>query len=188
MIQTHFSIGDVVYLARYGYKEKTVTCPHCKGSKALTVIFGDGEKATVDCGLCNLGYEPPRGYLTEGEYGASVESIVIDGVEQSRHGQELEVRYKYNQTGGCCNICESGDVFTTKENALKRGEQLSEKAANEEKERMEHNKEQAQRSWAWNASYHRKQIKEAKRQLEYHTAKLNVAIVKAKEITPCATK
>jgi len=42
-------------------------------------------------------------------------------------------------------------------------------------------KEKDTRTWAWNASYHRRQIKDAKRQLEYHTAKLNVASLKAKE-------
>jgi hypothetical protein len=37
------------------------------------------------------------------------------------------------------------------------------------------------RSWAWNASYHRRNIKDLERQLEYHRSKLAVCAANAKE-------
>ena len=42
-------------------------------------------------------------------------------------------------------------------------------------------KEKDTRTWAWNASYHRNCIKKAEKDIAYHTDKLNVASLKAKE-------
>jgi hypothetical protein len=42
------------------------------------------------------------------------------------------------------------------------------------------NKEKDTRTWAWNASYHRREIADAKKRIEYHAAKLAVASLKSK--------
>ena len=57
-------------------------------------------------------------------------------------------------------------------------EELCKKHRQEELNCLNNLKEQQHRSWAWNATYHRKCLKEALRQVEYHTAKLNVAETK----------
>lgn len=44
-------------------------------------------------------------------------------------------------------------------------------------------KERDTRTWAWNASWHRGRIKDLERELAYHTSKLAVAAIKAKEKT-----
>ena len=36
-------------------------------------------------------------------------------------------------------------------------------------------KEKDTKTWAWNVHYHRKEIREAQKRIEYHTSKLNVA-------------
>lgn len=37
------------------------------------------------------------------------------------------------------------------------------------------------RSWAWRASYHRNEIKRCQKEIERHTARLNVASLKARD-------
>ena len=41
-------------------------------------------------------------------------------------------------------------------------------------------KEKPARSWAWHVTYHRREIKRAERDLEYHTRALGIAKEKAK--------
>lgn len=42
-------------------------------------------------------------------------------------------------------------------------------------------KEKGGRSWAWNATHHRREIKTAQERIAYHTSKLAVAALNAKE-------
>jgi hypothetical protein len=71
-------------------------------------------------------------------------------------------------------------VYVTEAEARVRADQMALEADEEERAKIS-KKEKDQRSWAWNASYHRKQIKEHERQLGYHRAKLAHAAIKAKE-------
>jgi hypothetical protein len=48
-------------------------------------------------------------------------------------------------------------------------------------ERFVKDKKERHRSWAWHVSYHRKQIREAQRQIEYATEQLAYAQSKAKK-------
>jgi hypothetical protein len=53
------------------------------------------------------------------------------------------------------------------------------KADQEEREKIGA-KEKPTRTWAWNASYHRKEIKRCKESIEYHERKLAAANLKAR--------
>jgi hypothetical protein len=108
----------------------------------------------------------------------------IVGLEVSSEGIEYSAKYTgiaddrtvYTTT---CHVKEV-DVFTDEASAKLRADQMAEEHDREERDRI-FKKEKDSRSWAWNASYHRKEIKEARRRLEYHTSKLAVASLKSKE-------
>jgi hypothetical protein len=70
-------------------------------------------------------------------------------------------------------------LATTEAGALKIAEK---KAADFDREELEKasQKERDTRTWSWNVHYHRRSIREAKKQLEYHTAKLEAARPQAK--------
>lgn len=170
-----YQIGDEVYVPRFRNVEKSIPCPDCCGTKALTVIMGDGEQLSINCAWCAKGYDPPRGYLIVYDWAAYTERSYIEGVERS------DGTYEYR---GCGWSEKEDQIALTKEAAQVIACKRAEAHNEAEQHRYLACKEQTSRSWAWNASYHRNKIKQAQKDIEYHTAKLNVAKVKAKEGEP----
>lgn len=166
-----FNIGDKVFRATMRSVEKFNTCPDCWGKKYLRVILGDDSEVTIDCAGCDLGYEPPRGYVTHRAYEPQVEGGKITGIEINENG------VSYNLSG---YIVEEKNVSEVYEDALKQAAVLAAEYEESEKQRMLR-KEKDARTWAWHATYHRGAIKRAQKDLEYHTAKLNVASKYKKE-------
>ncbi len=165
-------IGDVVWYAQIKTIEKYITCPHCFGDKCLTVILGDESKVSIDCECCREGMYY-RGQIQTWERIIDVCQYTIDRVEIKKD----EVVYGLS----CSYSVPATDVFLTREEAEVRATVLVEQKKNEEVQRL-HNKEQYSRTWAWNATYHRNRIKLAEKDIVYHTAKLNVAKARAKEL------
>ena len=169
-----FNIGDFVYVATHsGHTTVYTQCPDCAGKLYHTITLGCGDTHTIECQNCKHGYEGPTGrvsyYAAEGraEYGEVI------GIEITPSGYEYQVRLINYTT-------RSKDVFATKEEAQAKADEMSAVFCEEQKARV-FKKEKDTRSWAWNASYHRQCLKRAQRELEYHTAMLDVAKVKAKE-------
>jgi hypothetical protein len=173
-----YKIGDIVWCASRERVREEIVCPECLGKKYLTVIMGDGSQVTIACVGCSRGYEQPLGYVTYWKEVVSVRQKRIDGVEAT----EDKVEYKINLSGCCCNIIRENEVFDTeeeaKEQALKLMEEHNQKELARVNEKHKHN-----RTWSWNAHYHRDCIRRAERDLIYHKAKLDVAKIKAKENT-----
>jgi hypothetical protein len=172
-----FKIGDTVWFARAGQHETQITCPDCAGTRRIRLILANDEQVSIDCGGCSRGYEGPCGTITEYKFKAEVESFVVGGMEVKTEG----VRYYTDTSSGAYYVHEDKDCFVNKEDAVERCKQLIKEAVDRERDRLL-KKERDTRSWAWNASYHRRCIKDAQKQLDYHTAKLNVAQAKAKEV------
>ncbi len=169
MTTPKFNIGDKVWVAVAGNHNQIWTiCPDCLGKMFLTVIVGNGSQITIDCECCKRGYEGCKGKIQEYQFQSSARQITVENIEFS-NGQ---FRYNYN---------DEVDVFATEPEATKRAESLRSKHELEESERLKWHKENAHKTWAWNATYHRRSLKEALRNVEYHTAKLNVAKLKSKE-------
>lgn len=174
-----FQIGDKVWYASVEHQEKWVPCTDCLGHKYLRVTFGDGTEVSIDCALCALGFEPPRGVIKLYSYDALVREIIIGGMEIQK-GKSIE--YKFDCYSGGCYRADEDRVFATKEEADAAAKILATKMTQDEIDRI-NRKEKETRTWAWNASYHRRCIKDAKRDVEYHTAKLEVANKYAKQHT-----
>lgn len=171
-----FNIGDTVWFARAGQFETQITCPDCNGSRRIRLILANDEQVSIDCGGCARGDKGSFGTITEYKFKAHVESFVIGGIETSPQ----ETRYSTDRSSGAYYTHDGKDVFATQEEASERCKQLIKEATDRERDRLL-KKEKDTRTWAWNASYHRRNIKEAEKQLNYHRAKLAIADARKKE-------
>ncbi len=167
-----FEQGKRYFRAYASGTTRQITCPDCGGTGRLRVTFHDDTQVSIHCKNCALGYDPPTGLITTYDYTPAVTSILID-----------EFRYdggKWSYIGINHEYVYEEDIFHTEEEALARANVMHQEMQQEEERRL-NSKEKDTKSWAWNASYHRKEIKDLTRRIEYHKAKLSVAEIKAKK-------
>lgn len=165
-----FKIGDEVWWAHTRNVDLRVTCPECLGKRFITVILGDETKHTIPCICCERGWEGSLGELVGWRHEVNVTQTVVVGVRMTADEVEYQVSESYL----------TNDLYATKEEAEERARELVKERDAEELRRM-HCKEKDTRSWAWNVNYHRREIRECEKRIEYHKAKLDVAKLKAKE-------
>jgi len=170
-----FNIGDTVWMARFDTTESSVECPDCGGTGRLRVTFHDETQVSIHCANCSRGWEPPTGRIIVHKRAARAALARVTGIEMNAEGVEYRVT---DLVGGYTFL--SKDVFASREEAEAKGVELAEAAKQEEMARV-YRKERDTRTWAWNASYHRKEIKRCEREIERHKAQLAVASIKAKE-------
>ena len=168
-----FNIGDTVWLATFQTEEKNLTCPDCAGNGCLTIIMGDGDQHSIQCDTCKRGFEAPTGKVSYYEKTARSRVCLVTGVRQESGGFRYDLAPSY--------WADDTTVFASEDEAVQAAALMA-TIDNAEEIAKKTRKHEQNRSWAWNAHYHRRQLKEAQRQLEYHTAMLNVAKVKAKEL------
>lgn len=166
-------IGDKIYWATFGNKHELVTCPDCSGNKRLTVIMGDGEEISIECPQCQSGCHAPTGLVSAYQYKGEVKTGIISGKSEDQDGIEYKV-----QSGNHSYWCvKEEDACTNNKDAQKRADKKAFDYGEKEKANFLR-KEKHDRTWGWNATYHRKCIKQAKHDLEYHSKKLNIAVEK----------
>ena len=165
-------IGDRVWVWDFSnHAPDYVECPDCGGTGRLRVIFHDDTQASIECRNCSSGYNPPSGKIIIYRGMVSAKQGCITGISIESDGLKYTGEDFYGRS--------EAEVFDTKEEALAAGNVRQEEYQQEQKDKIA-KKEKDTRTWAWNASYHRNQIKKAEKDIEYHTAKLNVASLKAK--------
>lgn len=183
-MQTKFNIGDKVWHVKCGTHRVYVTCPDCNGTGQLTVIMGDGSQVSITCSCseyAGIHEGVIRGKVSHYEWDADVESGVISGIDiDTTRVREPVVEYRISISSCSAYIVNDTTAFSTKEEAFEYAKKLAEEHNNQEREEV-YKKEKPNHTWAWNATYHRRQIASLKKQLEHHESKLNVAKVKAKE-------
>lgn len=172
-----FEIGEVVWWAHPDTTEKTVECPDCGGTGRLRVTFHDETQVSIPCQNCTRGFEEPTGRIAYYDRSPSVQQVTITGVDIT------DGKTEWRTTGsvpGISSRIEEKNLSRDVDEAAKRCEEIAEQSNIAELARIM-NKEKDTRSWAWNATYHRKEIKECERRIVYHTAKLNAANLKARK-------
>jgi hypothetical protein len=170
-----YNIGDEVWVADFEAWEDRITCPDCLGKRQLRVIMGDDTVVAVDCNACGRGYMGPLGYITAYKRTPGTKLTNIMGI---RMDQGVVTYDCYGAHGK-----KESEVYLTMEEAAQAAAEWAARLDREERDKIAR-KEKDTRSWAWNASYHRKEIKEAQRRIDYHSAKLAVAAPKAKAKEP----
>lgn len=167
-----YEIGQQVWYAGWQSTPARIVCPDCAGEGRIRVLLPDESMVSVDCVACQRGFERPSGYLECYDRHAVATLTTILGVEMDGGKTEWKTGEGYRTS--------EADLFDNEVDAYAAAKVKAEEADREERERIG-KKHKDTRSWAWNAHYHRKCIKEAQRQIEYHTSKLAVASLKAKE-------
>jgi hypothetical protein len=162
-----FSYGEMVWCAEVAPTETRLTCPDCFGKKYLRVILGDDSEVTIDCPGCERGYLGPQGVIMSHDYAATVTARVVMGMEV----WDGRFRYSFYQRSGVEESC----CFATQEEASTRAVELQKEHEEQEQKRLD-NKEKPNRTWAWNATYHRGCLRRANKDIEYHTKKLAMAL------------
>lgn len=170
-----FAISSIVWRAAWESTPATVVCPDCGGEGRIRCLLHDDSMVSVECRGCSHGYEPPSGRLNVWDRKPLAKKGVVVGMEIS--SDKLEYRVTDGETVW---IVPDEHIFSTEDEASACAVTMAETADREERERIA-TKEKDTRSWAWNVHYHRREIREAWRRIEYHTAKLAVARVKEKE-------
>lgn len=171
-MDTKFQIGDDLWYPTWDAFDNYVTCPDCGGTGRLRVTFHDETQVSIDCRNCSSGYDEPSGRVRVYDRKAAVKYCVVSGLEI----EGTTVRYRTSDS----RVLDEADLFRDHDEAMAAAVLKAGEASHQERERIA-TKEKDTRTWAWNASYHRGKIKQAHKDIEYHTAKLAVAAIKAKE-------
>lgn len=165
-------IGDYVYVARFEpHRQVSVQCPDCAGTGRIRVIMADETIVSVHCQGCSHGYENPTGYQTIYDNVAFAEYVYIKEIKQTSKGHEYLTNNHHTHT--------DKSIFDNEADALEYAKAKQVKYIEEQTAKIM-TKEKDTKTWAWNASYHRRMIKDAEKKVEYHTAKLNAANLKVK--------
>lgn len=175
-----FSVGDVVWFTQSGYQQSDVECPDCLGQCVLTVVLGDGSQVSIACACCERGYLGSTGKVVVHQWDCKVESGTVTGMDID--GDNVQYKVGRFHAEGSYTV-QPDVVFATKDEAETEAAKVLAAHQEEETRRFNHVKDNAgrHRTWAWNASYHRREAKEARRRLEYHEGRLAVAKAKSKE-------
>ena len=180
MVKPKFVLGDTVFMARFERTEKTIVCPDCLGSARVKVTLGTGEEIMIECGGCDPGgYQPSTGRIRQYDSAVKIEQRIITGINL----QEDDIEYRMDGTGGRCFIgSQKGDyrVYATEDEARIGGEEQRVKHEAEENKRLLA-KTKNHKTWAWNASYHRKEIKRLEQSLAWHHSKVDICKSHIKE-------
>lgn len=175
-----YSIGDLVWYARWDQEKVYETCPECGGTKHLRVILWDGTEHTIDCEGCKEGYYGPSGRVHRYERTPRAEQLEIIGVEVQEYREVPRVEYRLRAIGGGNWCPEEARLFLTKEEALACATTAAAEETEAEKQKVLR-KVKEHRSWSWHVHYHRRAVRDAQKNIEYHSKCLDVAKAKAKE-------
>lgn len=168
------NIGDIVWIARLRHCEFQETCPDCLGTKMVTLLLANGERESLECKTCYPGgYEPPRGHIIRTQYQPKAEKRTINSMEI----QENKTTYRFFDWS-----CDK--VFDNESDALAEAEILRLESEASDHQRFLWKKEDSRRTWSWNCSYHRRQIKDAKQQIAWNEARLCRAMQNGKRNPP----
>ena len=184
MDKPKYELGDVVYVGEWKAYERSETCPDCGGTCSIKVTLFDGTEYIIPCEGCKQGWEGPYGYVTRHAYRATTFEAIVQGIELgcwSDNKGQWTYQVGTESDYACRSHIKENEIFTTEPEALNfafaKGRQLEIDSAARVflKEKPEH-------TWAWNVTYHRREIKRAERDLEYHSKCLGIARDKAKEV------
>ena len=165
----------MVWCGEWKAYEKWEKCPDCGETRTLKVTLFDDTEYIIPCESCKYGYEEPYGSVRHYAYHAVARELIVQGMELGCFSDEKDIwQYKLGLEGSCYRQVPEHELFLDEQTALNfaqaRGRELEIKEA--ARVLM---KDKPAKSWAWHVAYHRRAIKEAERNLIYHTEKLNAA-------------
>ena len=175
MNEKKYSVGDTIWHSRYGMNQVVKICPICFGKKEVTLILGNGDEVILECANCSQGYNNPTGTVTEYEFitEANQRTITAINLVITAGGEEREYKSGYETLN-------NDDIFDTEEEALTRSKHKVEEANKAQETKIEYLKKDKRRSFAWNASYWLRQIREAEKNIERWEKKAKLCEAKSR--------
>jgi hypothetical protein len=181
MNKPKYNIGDIVWCGEWKSYEKWEKCPDCGGTKTLRVTLFDDTEYVIPCETCKHGYEGPYGVVKHYAYSTIARELVVQGMELGCFSDEKDIwQYKLGLEGSCYRQVPENELFMDEQSALNfalakgRQMEIAEAARVFLKDKPSH-------TWAWHVTYHRREIKEAQRRLDYSLRALGIAKEKSKE-------
>ena len=162
-----YTVGDKVWIVENGHKTFTVKCPDCLGGCVIPITLQGGEKISLACAMCGGHGGDAKGYIEKSQWAVGTRNGTITGVEVDPF-EPGRIRYSVNRRSDC-------EVFPTEEAAISAASHVKEESIREAQKRFLWQKESANQTWSWNLYYHRNGVRDAKREIAYHEAKITVA-------------
>lgn len=160
-------IGDKVWVAIHEKRKVTKECPICFGKKMVTLILGNNDSVILPCAYCGrVGYDPPKGIITEYEFVTKAETRIIDKIEKTVDEKGEHVEYRSGHY-----VLYPDKIYATKEEAEIKSKELCEEAKKEQETRAEYLKKDIKKSFSWNAGYHLRESKKHFSDAKYHMEK-----------------
>lgn len=167
-----YEIGQSVWLATFETREAWEVCPDCAGTGRIRFLYPDDTVAAIPCEGCSRGYDAPNGRVRYYAARPKAEFCTITGVEINGSKTEWRTSSSYR--------VEEDRLFDTEETAQAKANEIAADYEAEQKGRAL-GKEKPTKSWSWHVHYHRRAIRDAQKQIAYHSAKLTAAKIKAKD-------
>jgi len=170
-------IGDVLWLATTGQREKIKPCPVCYGKKEVMLILGNGDEVITPCAYCSLGFNPPTGHVHEWEYVVEPKLIVIDSIrkEETATGTKIELYYDR------CYATDISKIFKTREDAEIKCAELVKEREIEQNTKAEYLKSNQAKSYSWNVGYYMRNVRDMEKKIEWYKDRARLCKAKSKD-------
>lgn len=179
-IEIPFAIGSEVLVCSSGSHEQWIECPECCGSKAVTLINGNGESATIACGCCANGYNGSLGRVRKSQYQYQPKKFVCRRITGMRDGI---AEYSESEPGSTCyGYSPANELFATIDECQAACDKKNAEHLEETKRQVLSSLEHGRRAMAWSVSYWRRQVKDLEEKLA--AAKARLAVCKIKKTSP----
>jgi len=173
-----FALGEQVWWIGNGSSEEWVTCPECAGTKAITMVLGNGEQVSVACENCSAGFEPSRGVVKQTIY----LHAPVPFTPRRVHVDGEEVRYSESGQGSTYyNSADAKNLFATKEECQRRCDELNVEKAKEKKDLAWQILIQNRKKMAYSAHYWTQMVSRLRKELAAAEARLQVVKAKKEE-------
>jgi len=165
-----FAIGEIVWRCGNGHVEEYLVCPECAGTKALTLVQGNGEQVFIACACCSLGSDPPSGRVKRTRFEHRPERFLCARVDVN--GDVI----RYRDDALSCSYCEATRLFRSHEECQRACDAENAQRAEEEKARAIANLASKRRDMAWSVHYWGRKVRDLAKDLE--TARARLAVCK----------
>lgn len=121
ILETKYSVGDVVYWATTVTEKRSRPCPDCVGTKKWKAVSPAGGEYEFACPRCSASYFSQRDLsLDYHEYTPHAVLMTIGSVRVDTADSDYGTSYMCTETGvGSGSIYREADLFPTKDEALK---------------------------------------------------------------------
>lgn len=169
-----FAIGETVWLADNTPYIVTVTCPECAGTKAITLIKGNGEQLSLDCQICEdraNGYYNPTGYVRETVHDFKPKKFTCRSVNV----RGSEISYSEDEPGAVCRgSVNASKLYRDYDKCLVHCQELKAERRTADERMLLANISSKRKSLAYSATYWSREVKKLERELEAARARLSV--------------